>query len=423
MKFRVSNSTLSGQVEIPTSKSHMLRAIYIGSLGDGSSEMINPLESWDTVAGVRCAEAFGAEVKKGDRWIIKGVGGRPKIPENVLDAANSGGSLSFFTGMASLVEGYTVLTGDAQNRRRPQQPLIDALNDLGAIAFSTRNNGSPPLVIKGKLRGGRTKVDGRGSIFTSTLLLTCPLIEGDTELSIIDPKEKPYVEITLSWLAKQKIQFKRDNYSSYFIPGGQHYLPFKETIPADFSTATFFLCGASITESDVTLLGLDMNDSQGDKKVVYFLQEMGADITVTSEGLRVRGGDLKGIEMDLSDTPDALPALALTGCFARGKTVIRNVLSARWKETDRIKVMCQELSKLGASVKELDDGMIIEESPLKGAVVNGHGDHRLVMALSLAGLRCTGDLEVETAEAVSVTVPNFVDLMKKLGARISVIEG
>lgn len=421
MNLVVNRSELSGRVRIPASKSHMLRAIFIGCLADGTSELTSPLDSLDTQAGRRCAESFGAEVSTGENWIIKGVGGRPKVPGDIIDVANSGGSMSFFMSMASMVDGCTVLTGDAQIRRRPQQPLIDALNDLGATVFSTRDNGSPPIVVRGKLKGGSTTVNGRGSIFTSSLLLICPLVEGDTELTIVDPREKPYVDITLTWLNSQGVRYQRDGYRHYYIPGGQRYSAFSRRIPADFSTATFFLCGASIVNSDVTLLGLDLDDPQGDKQVIEFLRQMGASIEVTPEGLQVKGGDLKGIEMDLSDTPDALPALAVTACFARGKTEIRNVLSARWKETDRIRVMCQELSKAGASVEELPDGMVVRESRLKGCELNGHADHRVVMALSLLGLRLDEGVTVKSAEAVSVTVPDFVTLMRGLGASMDLV--
>lgn len=419
MRLVIRKSHLSGRVEIPASKSHTIRAVFVGCSAKGLSELIKPLDSLDTRAAIRCAEAFGAEVTTGESWKIRGVGGNPRVPENVVDVANSGTSIMFFTGLASTLDGYTVLTGDEQVRRRPIQPLLDCLSNLGAEAFSTRKTGTPPVVVKGKLKGGRTDVEGRTSHYTSALLFNCPMAEGNSELRIENPREKPYVEMTLGWLDKQGVQYEREGFSSYVIPGGQQYVPFRERIPGDFSTATFFLCGASIVDSDVVLLGLDMNDTQGDKKVVSFLQEMGADITVTEEGLVIRGGDLTGTTLDLGDTPDALPALAVVGCFARGKTKLTNVLSARWKETDRIKVMCEELSKLGARVEELSDGMIVRESHLREGVVSGHGDHRVVMALSLAGLRSAEGVQVETAEALSVTVPNFVDLMKDLGASIT----
>lgn len=406
-------------MQIPASKSHTIRAVFVGCLAEGSSELIKPLDSLDTQAAARCAEAFGAEVTKGENWTIRGVAGSPRIPEDVMDVMNSGTTINFFMGLASTLEGYTVITGDESIRRRPLQPLLDALNNLGVTAFSTRNNGFPPVVVKGRIKGGRTRVEGKTSIYTSTLLLTSPLAEGRSELVIENPKELPYIDMTLGWMDKQGILYEREGYERYIVPGGQRYRPFREQIPGDFSSATFFLCGASITESEVTLEGLDMKDTQGDKRVVEFLREMGADIRQTGEGLVVRGGDLKGVELDLGDTPDALPAMSVVACFARGETTIRNVLSARWKETDRIKVMCEELSKLGARVEELEDGMVIKESPLKGALVKSHGDHRVVMALSLAGFKLPEGVEIEDAEALSVTVPNYVPMMKGLGAVIS----
>jgi 3-phosphoshikimate 1-carboxyvinyltransferase len=419
MKLAVSPSDLFGKIDIPASKSHTIRAVFIGALADESSELIKPLDSLDTQAAVQCAEAFGARVKKGKNWIIQGVGDHPQVPDDVVNVGNSGTSANFFMGLAANVDGYTVLSGDAQIRRRPLQPLIEELNNLGATVFSTRNNGFPPVVIKGRIKGGRTHVEGKTSIYTSALLMNCPMADGDTELIVENPREKPYVDMTLNWLDKQDIQYERDGYNSYAIPGGQRYRPFKESIPGDFSTATFFLCSAAMTHSDVTLRGLDMNDTQGDKQVVQFLRDMGADIQSTEEGLRIKGGNLSGIELDLSDTPDALPALSVVACFAQGTTAIRNVLSARWKETDRIKVMCQELSKLGADIEELEDGMIIRESLLKSGIVNSHGDHRIVMAMAMAGLRIAEGISIETAEALRVTVPNFVPLMQALGANLS----
>ena len=145
---------------------------------------------------------------------------------------------------------------------------------------------------------------------------------------------------------------------------------------------------------------------------------MGARIDVQKNGIRVHGGSLKGVELDMADTPDALPAMAVAGCFARGKTTIRNVANARLKETDRISVMAKELGRLGSRVEELPDGLIVHESALRGCSVKGYGDHRVVMALAVAGLAIPGQTEVDTAESVGVTFPNFFELMEKIGAKI-----
>jgi len=251
-------------------------------------------------------------------------------------------------------------------------------------------------------------------------LIHCPLIERDSEFEVYDVHEKPYIRMTLKWLDRQGIRYESsDDLSRFKIFGGQSYHGQDVTIPGDFSSATFFLIAGVLCDADITLLGLDMDDVQGDKKVVTCLQEMGAPIRLENGGVRVRQGTLQGIEIDMADIPDALPAMAVVGCFAKGKTVLRNVANARLKETDRISVMAAELGRLGARVEELPDGMIIHESRLKGCPVRGYGDHRVVMSLSVAGLAIPGRTEVDTAEAVEVTVPNFLQLIQGLGGKMT----
>ncbi len=202
------------------------------------------------------------------------------------------------------------------------------------------------------------------------------------------------------------------------MPGGQRYRAFDRPVPGDFSSATFFLVAAAITGSEITLVGLDRSDTQGDKVVLDYLAAMGAAIEWLPEGVRIRGGELRGGEFDLNATPDALPAMAVAACFAEGETRLVNVPQARIKETDRIAVMARELAKMGGRVVELPDGLVVQGGGLRGAVVDGHGDHRVVMALAVAGLAAPGRTEVTTAEAAAVTFPNFVDLMRSLEARI-----
>lgn len=412
-------STLRGDVLIPTSKSHTIRAVTISGLAHGKSIIHHPLESADCLAAAKAAGMFGAGIDLGSSWAIEGVGCVPHVPDNVVDVMNSGTAMNFCMGTASLVEGTTVLTGDHQIVRRPVQPLIEALNGLGAEVISTRNNGLPPIVVKGRLKGGKTRLRGIVSQYVSSLLIHCPLIENDSEFEVYDVHEKPYLQMTLKWLDRHGIRYEAsEDMSRFKLFGGQSYHGQEVTIPGDFSSAAFFLIAGVLCDADITLLGLDMQDVQGDKKVVAYLQEMGADVRFENGGIRVCQGSLRGIEIDMADTPDALPAMAVVGCFAKGKTVLRNVANARLKETDRISVMATELSRLGARIEELPDGMIIHESKLSGCPVRGYSDHRVVMSLSVAGLAIPGRTEVDTAEAVNVTVPNFLDLMGRLGAII-----
>jgi 3-phosphoshikimate 1-carboxyvinyltransferase len=417
-------SDLSGPVDIPGSKSHTIRGVFFASLAEGTSTLAKPLDSLDTRAAVRCCRALGAEIETGDAWVVKGFGGQPSVPEDVLDVANSGSTRNFLMSVAALADGHTTITGDEQIRRRPAQPLLDALNELGAEAFATRGNGCPPFIIGGKLQGGSCTLKATSSQFLTSLLIGAPLAESDTEINVVGLNEAPYVLITLDWLDRLGIRYERtDDLSHFTVPGGQSYSAFTRQIPADFSSATFFLCAAAVTGGPVTLRGLDMSDTQGDKAVVDMLREMGATIEEKDGDLVASGGNLKGCELDLNATPDALPALAVTACFAEGKTRLVNVPQARIKETDRIAVMCRELMKMGARVSELDDGLVIEGRPLRGAEVDGHDDHRVVMALAVAGMGAQGTTRIATAESAAVTFPEFADLMRGLGAQLELSEG
>jgi len=423
VKLVVKKSNLNGEVRIPASKSHTIRAFVLASLAEGESEIINPLESADAFACVKMCRAFGVEIDSGRNWTVKGRGNDLRVPENIIDIRNSGTSCRLGLGMASLCDGASVFTGDEQTRKRPMQSLIDALNNLGAHAFSTRRNGFLPVVVQGRLKGGETEVEGMTSQFLSALLIATPLAENDSRIIVNDLRERPYIEMTLNWLDKMGIEYQNNDFREFKIKGGQSYRPFQQEIAADFSSATFFFCGGAITDSHIEMKGLDINDPQGDKDVIALLKESGAKIEVDPDKIVVKGGGgLGGREFDLGNIPDTLPALAVTGCFAEGETVLKNVPQARIKETDRIAVMKEELAKMGADIEEMPDGLRIRKSRLKGAKVNGHSDHRVVMSLALAGLKAEGVTEISTAEAVNITFPDFIHLMKSLGADMSLEE-
>ena len=337
--------------------------------------------------------------------------------------ANSGTTMNLAAGMASLAPGATVLTGDGQIRKRPVGPLIDALNALGVEAFSTKGDGNPPVVVRGKPdaeKGGSCRMDAPVSQYLSSLLIHAPLFEKDTDIEMIRLFEVPYVEMTLWWLDKLGIRYENDDFKHFHIYGGQSYRPFDATIPGDFSSATFFAVWAAASGAEIFMKNLDMNDVQGDKGVLRLLERMGAKITVTPDGVGV-SGRLSGARIDLNAMPDAICAMAVAGCFAEGETRIENVPQARLKETDRIAVMTAELRKMGADIEELSDGLIVRQSALLGTDVEGHGDHRVVMSLAIAGLLSKGVTTVGSAEAVGVTFPEFPKLVKACGGDISTV--
>jgi len=424
VNFVCRRSQLRGDVTIPGSKSHTIRAVAYASLAAGESRIEAPLDSGDARSAVRAFVAFGAKIEcRPDVWIVNGTGGELRAPADVVDVGNSGTTLNIALGSAALVrQGQTVLTGDRQIQRRPSGPLIASLNDLGASVQSSRGNGCPPITVRGRLKGGTTSIECKSSQYLTSLLINTPLADGDTTIRVPVLEEKPYVEMTLDWLARLQIQLERDDLREFRVPGRQSYRAFQRRIPADFSSATFFLCAGVLGDNDVTVHGLDLRDPQGDKAVIDYLKQMGARVDLQPDGsIRVQPGSLKGCRIDLNATPDALPMMAVVACFAAGKTTLANVAHARIKETDRIATMQRELTKLGARVTELPDGLAIEGTNLTGAEVDGHHDHRIAMALAVAGCSIPGETVVRTAESATVTFPTFLDCLRKIGAEIETV--
>ena len=414
---------MGGTVAIPGSKSHTIRALFFASLAEGESIIRAPLISSDAIAALDTCRAFGAEISEGPGLFrVKGFGGNPSLPADIVDVGNSGTTMNFAIGTAALVDGATVLTGDAQIRRRPVGPLVGALDALGAEAFSTRGDGAPPIVVRGTAKGGSCKLDAPVSQYLSSLLVHAPLFARDTEIEMIRLLEVPYVGMTLWWLDKFGIRYENDDYKRFRIYGGQRYAAFDETIPGDFSSATFFAVLGAVSGTEIFMRNLDMSDVQGDKGVFDLLEKMGALVTTEPDGVRIKGERLRGIEMDLDPTPDAICAMAVAGCFAEGETRIVNVPQARLKETDRIAVMVAELKKMGADIEELPDGIVVRRSALHGAAVDGHHDHRVIMSLAVAGLCAEGETTISGAEAMSVTFPDFPKLIAECGGRISLSE-
>lgn len=411
---------ISGECTVPSSKSHTIRGFTFASLAEGKSKLTNVLESEDTKATVDACSALGADMtKKAEgEFEISGFNGHPKVRETNIYTRNSGTTTNFTASVAALANEKIIIDGDDSIRRRPVQPLLLALRNLGAKAVSINNNGCPPVAIQGRMIGGKTTLECKSSQYLSSLLISCPLLEKDTEIEIYDLCELPYIEMTLKWLDDLFIKHYNKDFKKIMIFGGQRYSAFERRIPSDWSSGTFVLVAGAMLGDNVAIKGLDVNDTQADRYVLDHLHKIGSDIETNEREIVVSKSGLNGCELDLNGTPDALPAIAVLGCYAEGETVIRNVAHARIKETDRIRVMTEELSKMGAKIKETNDGMIIEHSRLKGAELNGHRDHRVVMALGLAGMIAEGRTVIDTAEAINVTFPDYVQSMVRLGSRM-----
>jgi 5-enolpyruvylshikimate-3-phosphate synthase len=401
---------------------------------------------------------FGAEIAETEnesgekKIVVKGFGKNPKLPSGPIDVGNSGTTLRFMTAFSGIIDGRIELTGDESIQKRPNTPLLETLNKMGANAYSVKNNNCAPLIVEGKIKPCRVSIDGgMSSQFISALLLSCPLLESETVLSIDgELKSKPYVDITLEIAKIAGIQIaelqKNENDAnenaglSYQIPGNQTYAFSDYIIPGDFSSVSYVLAaGALIPGAEIVVKNI-FPSAQGDSALVEILEKMGADISWNKEAgiIKVSNTDgrrLKGIVCDVGKTPDLVPTLAVLGAFADGEMKITNAEHVRLKETDgemkitnaehvrlketdRLKAMAAELSKLGAAVEETKDGLIIsgeKSKKMKGAKLHGWDDHRIVMSLFIAGMMI-GDVEIDTSESIKISYPEFFEDMKNAGA-------
>ena len=415
---------LTGPVAVPGSKSHTIRAVIAAMLGDGVSEIVSPLYSADTRSALHAVSALGAAVEESrECWRITGCGGRFTYPAGPVDLGNSGTTMRIITAAAALGNHPVSFDGDASLRTRIMAGELSALTALGASC--TSREGFAPLSVCGPLRGGKAKVDGTTSQYLSALLMALVMAEGDSELELDFLNEADYVRITLDWLDRcgGRVEYS-DDLLRFRIPGGQRYRSFSRVIPADFSTAAFPLGAGLISGDEVRIANLDFDDLQGDKRVFDFAAAMGGRIVRRENEVAVRRSRLHGGTFDLNATPDALPLMAVLGCFAEGETRLVNAPQARLKECDRIAAMTKDLRKMGADAEELPDGMVIRGgNPLHGAAVESSRDHRIAMALTVAALGAEGVTRIADAECCGVTYPDFYADLTRLGATISPEDG
>ncbi|MCE5316679.1 MAG: 3-phosphoshikimate 1-carboxyvinyltransferase [Parachlamydia sp.] len=424
--LHVTRSSLQGTITVPSSKSHTLRAILFAALASGKSVISHPLISNDAEAMMRAVELLGAKIVilPSGSLEIEGLSGKIPAAEDVISAGNSGIVLRFISALAALSPHYTVITGDASIRhQRPIQPLLNALTQLGAFAVSTKDDGFAPVIIRGPMTNDRAILSGHDSQPVSALLIAAAFRNRPTELIVGHPGEIPWIMLTLEWLDRLGIRYRCEQFERYQIEGNSEIAGFEYSVPGDFSTAAFPIVAALATNSELTLDNMDMQDSQGDKEFIFALQQMGARIEIDESAKTITvkpGSRLQGIEVDINDFIDAIPAMAVAGCLAEGETRLFNAAVARQKECDRLHSMTVELKKMGAAIEEFPDSLVIRQSRLKGAKLSSHHDHRTAMALVVASLGATGESTIEDAACIAKTWPDFTKEMTKLGAAIEV---
>jgi len=419
MKCRVEKSEIDGDIECPANKSYTHRAIFLASLAIDKSIIKNILRSEDTKATINTCKNFGVEIKDVGNDITVTSASELKIHSNTIDAANSGTTIRIAAAIASLANDKITLTGDSSLKKRPMQPLLDALEYLGAQC--TSSNGSPPISVKGRIKGGEVKIPGNiSSQFISALMITAPKLENGLIININSKLvSKPYIDATIAIMKKFGVDVEtKTPYKKYIIPE-QNYKATTITIPSDFSSLALLLVAAVLLGENLTIKASTGSMPQADEAIIDILEMMGVIITLNKNTIKIKSPEkLDGGKFDLSNSPDLIPAIAILSLKASKPIEIFNVEHARYKETDRIAIIARELSKLGIRIEEKKDGLILNNSnSLTSANLNSENDHRLFMAFCIAGMY-VGNCTISDPDSVKISYPNFISEMKRIGCKI-----
>ena len=432
MILKVKNiSKIGGVVKAPPSKSYSHRAVILASLAKGTSKLYDMLYSEDTLASIRVCETLGAQINRNDDCLeVIGTGGKlHNSSTDPIDLANSGTTLRLMTSVSALSDNEVVLTGDESLQTRPMGLLMDALMPLGVETESLKGNEKAPILIKPGYVGGDTNIYGNvSSQFISSILISSPLSDNGVTLYVLPEfKSKPYVDMTVDIMRKFGVKLLKGYYLKHEECDKQHqscridefkvrrqcYEACDYTVEGDYSSASYLLALIAINGGKARIKNLFRNSKQGDKLILDILQKMGAKVIRGEDYVDIGSdGNLKAIDIDLSNAPDLLITVAVLAAMAEGTTNITGVAHARVKETDRIDTTCRELEKLGCKLVEREDGMSITGGVNSG-VVDSHGDHRLAMAFSLIGLK--HDIKITNGEVFDVSFPNFIESMAEFG--------
>ena len=432
MQFKLQpGGVLTGEMRVPGDKSMSHRSIMLGALAQGTSRISGFLEGEDALATLAAFRAMGVEIDgpANGEVIVHGVGLHGlKAPSAPLDLGNAGTGMRLICGLLAGQEFDTQLTGDASLQSRPMGRVIDPLTEMGA-KIASADGGRPPLAISGgrQLRGIKYELPMASAQVKSCVLLAGIYSTGRTTVTEPAPT-RDHTERMLRGFGYEV----NSNGGTISLEGGGKLQACDIDVPADVSSAAFFLVAASIAPgSDIVLTHVGINPTR--IGVITILQLMGADITVQNErevggepvaDLRVRYAPLKGIEIPLEQVPlaiDEFPALFIAAACAEGRTVLRGAQELRVKESDRIAAMAEGLDTLGVRNEVLDDGIIIDGGPMGGGEIRTHHDHRIAMSFAVAALRAEDQITVLDCDHVATSFPGFDTMSRTLGLNISAL--
>lgn len=407
-------------ITVPGSKSITNRALLLAALADGRSELSGALFSDDTRYMARALRALGAAVGEDDagaRIAVTGCAGAWPADHAELFVGNAGTAMRFLTAACCLGHGRYRLDGTERMRERPIGELVDGLRQLGARVYCEAGGDTPPVVVEAVgLSGGAVTLNAeRSSQFLSAVLLVAPYARQAVTITVPGRMiAEPYVDLTIGVMAAFGVRVERDGERCFRVPAGQCYRARGYAVEPDASSAHYFLAAAALTGGRVRVEGLGRGSIQGDVRFADLLERMGARVRWEADAVEVEGPEhLEGIDADMNEISDTAPTLAVLAAFASSAVRIRNVAHLRWQESDRLGAVAAELRRLGASVRELEDGLAIEPSALHGGSVRTYDDHRLAMAFALVGLKVEG-VGIEDPACVAKTFPDYFERLERL---------
>jgi 3-phosphoshikimate 1-carboxyvinyltransferase len=411
---------ISGTITAPSSKAQTHRALFAGLLSHGLTTIENPLSCDDTEATARGISALGARIiRRAAAWNVRGKS-LPSPPEGEIQCGESGVTLRFLIPIVSLAGGKTTLRVRGNLLKRPLQPLVSAMGQIGVRL--TMDDDS--VVSDGEVpEGGSVSIVGDvSSQFISGLLLAGPLMRKGLRLDLTTHLEsRGYVSLTMDFMEKHGVHVRTDGDMTFFeVDANQRYVSANHSISGDYSSAAFPLSAAAITNSRILVRGLPRPGHEPDDVVLGLLSQMGATASLTDDGVLLEGKSLKAATIDIHDSPDLGPVAAVLGCYANGDTTICGASRLQFKESDRLASISSELAAMGADVTKTGDGIRIHgPASLRGGVVQSHGDHRVAMALTVAALGADDRVEIQGSECVSKSYPTFFDDMRALGVEVN----
>ena len=420
---------LAGKIRVPGDKSISHRSIMLGALAEGVTEVEGFLQGEDSLATLEAFRCLGVNIEGPDNGHVRihGVGMQGlRASDKPLDLGNSGTSMRLLAGLLAGQSFTSELIGDESLSERPMRRVTDPLSEMGAI-IRTTETGTAPLIIEGdhSLNGIHYSMPVASAQVKSCLLLAGLYAQGET--CVTEPA--PTRDHTERMLQGFGYSVERKG-STVCVQGGGKLSATTLDVPADISSAAFFMVGASIASgSDLVLEHVGINPTR--IGVINILRQMGADITLMNEmtvsgepvaDVRIKSAPLRGIRILEDQVPlaiDEFPVLFVAAACAQGQTVLTGARELRVKESDRIQVMADGLTALGVKAQPTEDGMIIEGGEISGGRVHSHGDHRIAMAFAMASLRADGVIHIEDCANVNTSFPGFVDFASSCGLNLS----